>query len=162
MHLTIQELLAYTDEERRRWESWFRDNGDEMFETPIAGPLETTIGQLVMHIFGGELRVVQFLRNEPTVKYRNLPSRGIAEVFGMGIRSRQAMRDFVAGLAPADWDRIVEFPDGGGSIRATVRKAIAHICIHEIRHWAQIATLVRERGFAPPGDHDLLLSSALE
>ena len=162
MHLTIAELLAYTAEERNRWERWFRENGDEMFQMPISGPIETTIGQLVMHIFGGELRVVQFLRNEPTVKYRNLPNRGIAEVFGMGIKSRQAMRDFVEDLAPADWDRVVEFPSGENSIRATVRKAVAHILIHEIRHWAQIARLVRERGFVPPGDHDLLMSAALD
>lgn len=162
MHLTIPELLAYTAEERNRWERWFRENGDEMFQTPIAGGAETTIGQLVMHIFGGELRIIQFLRNEPTVKYRNLPCQNIAEVFGMGIKSRQAMLDFVDSMAGADWERVVEFPSGDKPIRATVRKAVAHVCVHEIRHWAQIARLVRERGFAPPGEHDLLFSSALD
>jgi len=42
------------------------------------------------------------------------------------------------------------------------RWAVANALIHEVRHWAQAATIVREHGMAPPGDHDLILSHALD
>ncbi len=162
MHLTIAELMAYTAEERERWEAWFRSHGDEVLSMPIAGTLETTIGQLVMHVFGPELRYVQRLRNEPQVDYRALPHGCVEAVFGFGLKTRQAMREFIAGLAPEDWDRTMEYPVRDFRITATVRKTICHVYIHEIRHWAQIARLVRERGFEPPGNHDLLMSAALD
>jgi uncharacterized damage-inducible protein DinB len=44
----------------------------------------------------------------------------------------------------------------------TPRKFVFHILFHEIRHWAQIATALRNAGFVPPGDHDLFYSSAME
>lgn len=37
-------------------------------------------------------------------------------------------------------------------------KLIAHILIHEIRHFAQKAVVVHQNGLAPRGDHDLLFS----
>jgi uncharacterized damage-inducible protein DinB len=162
MHLTVAELMAYTAEERARWEDWFRANGDEVFSMPIAGTMETSIGQLVMHVFGPELRYVQRLRNEDQTDYRALPHGSVEAVFGFGLQSRSAMRDFIDGLAAADWDRVMEYPVRNFWVRASIRKTICHVYIHEIRHWAQIARLVRERGFEPPGNHDLLMSSALE
>jgi uncharacterized damage-inducible protein DinB len=44
----------------------------------------------------------------------------------------------------------------------TPRKMLFHVLFHEVRHWAQIALAVRLGGFEPPGNHDLLFSSALE
>jgi uncharacterized damage-inducible protein DinB len=162
MHLTVRELMSYTAEERGRWERWFRENGDEMLVTPIAGPRETTIGQLVMHIFGAELNFAQRLRYEPVTAYRGLPSGSVDAVFGYGMKSRQTMREFVEGLAQGDWERVLEFAIDEWQPRVTVRKAVCHVYIHEIRHWAQVASLARERGFAPPDEDDLLFSGALE
>jgi uncharacterized damage-inducible protein DinB len=42
-------------------------------------------------------------------------------------------------------------------LQATPRKIVAHILIHEIRHWAQIATLLRLNGIVPEF-HDFLFS----
>ncbi len=162
MHLTIAELMTYTAEERGRWEVWFRANGEEVLSMPIAGGMETTVGQLVMHVFGPELRYVQRLRREVETDYRALPHGSVEAVFGFGIKTRNAMREFIAGLAPEDWDQVMEYTVRDFRISATIRKTICHVYIHEIRHWAQVARLVRERGFEPPGNHDLLMSAALE
>jgi uncharacterized damage-inducible protein DinB len=43
----------------------------------------------------------------------------------------------------------------------TPRKLLFHILLHEMRHWAQIALAIRLAGFEPPGNHDLLYSTAL-
>jgi hypothetical protein len=162
MHITVDELLRYTDEERGRWENWFAENSEDLLSTPIAGDRETTIGGLIVHIFGPELRSVQRLRGEALSEYRGRPCATLAEVFGFGIATRQALRGYLAQVGPSDWNRVVDFSLGPNHARATVRKIVLSSLFHEVRHWAQIARLVRERGFAPPEDHDLLTSAALE
>src|SRR5579859_2412005 len=161
MHLAVEELLVYTDEERQRWEGWFRDNGEDLLKVPIQSDRESTIGALILHIFGPELRYVQRLKGELLTEYRHRPCHHIDELFGFGIESRKALRRFVAQAGPEDWIRMIEFDIGGRLQRVTARKVVSHVLIHEIRHWAQVARLLRERGFVPPGNHDLLTSSAL-
>jgi uncharacterized damage-inducible protein DinB len=161
MQLSVEELLHYTEEERQRWEHWFRENGEEMLKMPLAGESETTVGALILHIFGPELRYVQRLRNETLSEYRGRPCEHVDEIFGFGLRTRKSMRDFVRTAKPEEWARVLEFNIAGRAYRATVRKIVLHALLHEVRHWAQMARIMRDRGFAPPGDHDLLTSSAL-
>ncbi len=162
MHITIEELLRYTDEERARWENWFAENSEDLLSTPIAGDRQNTIGSLIVHIFGPELRAVQRLRGEVLTDYHGRPGTTLAEVFGFGIATRQALRGYIFQVSASDWNRVVDFSLGPNHARATVRKIVTASLIHEVRHWAQIASLVRERGFVPPEDHDLLTSAALE
>jgi uncharacterized damage-inducible protein DinB len=161
MQLGLNELVRYTDEERSRWEMWFRENGPDLLRMPIAGR-DATVGALILHIFGPELRYVQRIAGDPVTEYRGLPSKTVEEVFGFGIETRRALRQFFARAKPEDWDRQIDLHLAQGPQQATVRKLIGHVLIHEIRHWAQIARIMRERGFEPPGGHDLLMSSALE
>ena len=48
----------------------------------------------------------------------------------------------------------------GFHLRGTARKLVVHILVHEVRHWAQAAVVVRQDGLAPPGDHDLCFSES--
>jgi uncharacterized damage-inducible protein DinB len=161
MHLTVEELIHYTDEERARWEKWFGENGEDLLKMPLTGDRENSVGALVMHIFGPELRYIQRLKDEPLTEYRARPCSTVDQVFGFGLESRRALRDYVLGLKPEDWARSVRLQIAGHERTATVRKIILHALLHEVRHWAQIARIMRERGFAPPGGHDLLMSEAL-
>lgn len=162
MYITVKELLRYTDEERDRWDRWFQSNGDAMLAMPLVGDREPTVGRLILHIFGPELRFVERLRNDRLTDYRALPASSVEAVFGFGLKARQTMRDFIAGLSADDWQRIVEFDVASQQIRASVRKVVLHALIHELRHWSQIARVMSERGFTPPSGGDLLLSDALE
>jgi uncharacterized damage-inducible protein DinB len=161
MQLTATELLQYTDEERERWERWFRENGEELLRMPIAGQDERTAGALILHIFGPELTYVQLIRGETRSNYRGRRCERVDELFGFGIETRKAMRELVENLGPEEWTRVVEFAIGGRTFRASVRKVVFHALIHEIRHWAQVARIMRDHGFEPPEDHDLLWSTAL-
>jgi uncharacterized damage-inducible protein DinB len=161
MHLTVEELIHYTDEERARWEKWFRENGDDMLNMPIAGEQENSVGKLILHIFGPELRYIQRLRDEPLSEYRGRPSGTVDQVFGFGLESRRVLRDYVRNLKPDEWARTVHLKIGSLERSASVRKIILHALLHEVRHWAQMARIMRDRGFAPPGRHDLLMSEAL-
>ena len=161
MQITVDELIRYTDEERARWEQWLGENGAELLSMPIVGEGQATIAALIMHIFGPEMRYIERISERPLTEYRGRPSGTIPEVFGFGLESRKTLRDFVSGLKSEDWDRTVELNFGGGPFHPTIRRIVLHILIHEIRHWAQIARIMRERGFAPPGQHDLIWSDAV-
>lgn len=161
MHLSVEELLHYTDEERERWEKWFRENGEDLLRMPVTGDYDTTVGAMILHMFGPELRYVQRLRGEPLTEYRGRPCHHIDEVFGYGMETRKQMRSFVHHAKPEDWEQVHELDIAGQRRSASTRKIILHALLHEIRHWAQVARMMRERGFAPPGGHDLLMSSAL-
>ena len=60
------------------------------------------------------------------------------------------------------WGKTHEVEGRGFHLEGPARKLIAHILVHEIRHWAQIALAVRLAGLEPPGDHDLFYSNAMK
>jgi uncharacterized damage-inducible protein DinB len=69
--------------------------------------------------------------------------------------------EFIRSASDTDLDRTLEIHYRGQHVTFTARKLSFHMLFHEIRHWAQIATAVRNAGFSPPGFHDLLFSSAM-
>ncbi|HEV2763796.1 MAG TPA: DinB family protein [Pyrinomonadaceae bacterium] len=161
MHLTLDELIAYTDEERAKWERWFDAHGEAApLKLLPAGDLHASLGAFVLHVFGPEHHYVQFLRGDfDFVDLSRVRTDDAAALFDFGRRGREQLRAWVHAATPEDWERRVEpreeFP-------VPARKIIAHVLLHEVRHWAQIAALVRHHGLAPPGDHDLLFSAALK
>ena len=159
MHLTLEELIAYTDEERAKWERWFAAHGERPLALPLPGGSHPSVGALVLHIFGPESQYLQFLRGDELTNYTTRPTDRAGALFEFGREARERTRAFVASARPEDWSRTVEpreeFP-------VSARKIVAHVLLHEIRHWAQIAAAVRAHGLAPPGDHDLLFSHALK
>src|SRR5436305_8339854 len=136
MQLTVEELIHYTDEERGRSEEWFRENGADLLRMPLKGEHDATVGALLLNIFGPELRYVQRLREEPLTDYRGRPCATVDQVFGFGLESRRALRDYVRGLKPDEWSRTVRFEIEGKAYRPTVRKVILHALVREVRQWA--------------------------
>lgn len=49
-----------------------------------------------------------------------------------------------------------------GTQRASARKLVAHILLHGLHTWAQLATVVRLHGIATGWRHDLLMNGALD
>ena len=159
MQLTIDELIGYTDEERLKWENWFATKGDETLKLSLYNADHARVGALILHIFGPELQYLQFIRNEDLTDYTSMPVERADELFAFGRRSREVLRAWCAGATPEEWERAFEPQEG---LRVSARKIVAHVLMHEIRHWAQLALGMRQHDLAPPGDHDLLFSRAVE
>jgi uncharacterized damage-inducible protein DinB len=84
----------------------------------------------------------------------------IDEIFRFGAESRSELREFIATSPHDQWDVPQEFKIINSSISATPRKIVMHVVLHEVRHWAQVATLLRLNGL--PGDfHDFLFSPVM-
>jgi uncharacterized damage-inducible protein DinB len=47
-------------------------------------------------------------------------------------------------------------------VKASRRKLLAQALTHSMRHWAQIATFLRQQGLKQEWNHDFLLSNAME
>ena len=166
MHLTINELLDYTDEERAKWEGWFAAHGNDPLKFAVPMDVHPTIGALILHCFWAELFYANWIRGDILTEERmkkqseSLSADKADAVFAFGHATRKSMRESTSGLTEEDWDHTHELEMRGVRLEGTARKLIAHILVHEIRHWAQVAVTVRQNDLAPPGEHDLCFSKS--
>ncbi len=161
--LDLNELLRYTDWERRKWENGFRQQGDAVLQISAGSHGDgrfQQVGELVKHIFSAEKRYVERLSGRPLTDTATLPHDRIEPLFAFGSASRNSLKQFMEQLPSAEWDRPEHLQILNYSLTATPRKVVVHVLMHEIRHWAQIATLLRLHGI-PAEFHDFLFSPAL-
>lgn len=160
--LSLDELLAYTDEERGKWRKWFAAHPAAMDVRVQPDGRFATVGALVDHIFLVECRHLARLQQQPVPDASGVKAGDIDALFAYAARTRDALRTFALKLDEVDAAKPRDFVVQSGAVRMTPRKLLLHIGLHEIRHWAQIALGVRQAGLDPPGNHDLFYSSALD
>ncbi len=154
-------LIGYTDWERQKWHDWLGRHR-EALKTSMGPHAENqTVGELVRHIFSSEKRYVERLSGEPLTEPGTIPNDRLDVIFEFGRKSRQCLKDYVEGLPAPNWDILMDFEVVGRCLRATPRKIIIHVLTHEIRHWAQIATVFRMNGFKGDDSHDFVSSPML-
>lgn len=160
---SFDELIEYTDWERGKWHDWLRQRGDDALATstgPHGDGRFQTIGDLVRHIFSAEKRYIDRLSNRPLTDPATISNSSVEALFEFGAQSRGDLEKFVKEFPAQDWDVSQEFNFMGNYLKATPRKLVDHVLIHEIRHWAQIGTMFRLNGIT--GEmHDFLLSPVL-
>ena len=161
LSLTFDELLRYTSAERDRWRRWFVAHPDAMDVVVQPGGRLPTVGKLIDHIFFAERRILQRLTDTPLSQSTGLTGNNAPPLFDYGASVRRELEQYVADLDGDVADEIRSFEIGERQWPMTSRKLLFHILIHEIRHWAQIALAVRLAGFEPPGEHDLIFTTAL-
>ncbi len=74
------------------------------------------------------------------------PVDNLEALFQFGHESRRELKDFVEAFPSEKWDVPFEFKLMNSVLRVTPKKIIVHVLVHEMRHWAQIATLLRLNG----------------
>ena len=159
--LTLDELLAWTEEERGKWEPWFAKH-PETLNIPLKGDRFGTIGGLVGHIFEAEWRQAHRLTGAPVPERKDPPNAPLAQIFASGRAGRKLFREAIAGMKGDQWNDILAFETPMGALTVSKRKLALHLPLHETRHWAQIARTVREHDIAPPGKHDLMFSGVIK
>jgi uncharacterized damage-inducible protein DinB len=159
----LNELMEYTEWQRSKWYETLRQRGDSVLAISAGehgdGRFQS-MGDLVKHIFSAEKRYVERLSNRPLTDPASIPNDSIAGLFEFGGRSRKDLKEFVEAYPAGDWDMPQDFHVANNFLRATPRKIIVHVLMHEIRHWAQIGTMLRLNGVSG-GFHDFLFSPAL-
>ena len=161
--LKVDELLEFTAWERSEWRSFLLKHGTPALEL-AAGPHGDgrfqTVGDLIRHIFGAEIRYVERLTDRSLTDAASIPD-DVEALFAFGLRTRKELTGLLAGFPDGLWNTPRDFKILEHNIRATPKKIVMHVLLHEIRHWAQIATLLRLNGLVPPF-HDFLFSPVLD
>jgi uncharacterized damage-inducible protein DinB len=161
--VSLIELIEFTDWERSAWHDWLRERGDKVLAFSLGphgdGRMQN-IGDLVKHIFIAEKHHVERLSDRLLTDTNLIPNDSVEGLFRFGQRSRKDLRDFVETRPAEDWEDSREFEIMGKIVSVTPRKFIVHILTHEIRHWAQVATMLRLNGLTG-GFPDFLFSPVM-
>jgi uncharacterized damage-inducible protein DinB len=160
--ITFSELLRYTDGETRRWHSWMAEQPAAILDESLGEGRIGTIRELLVHVFAVELRYAQRLLDEPVTSFESLPRDSLDAIFAIGAEGRRKLAGYLSTDPAPDLDRLLTFQTlTAGTQSGSARKIVAHSILHGIRHWAQIAMVLRQRGYPPQWFHDVLMSDAL-
>jgi uncharacterized damage-inducible protein DinB len=156
--LTYGVLLEVTSTEHHRWRDWFVEY-PKAWVVPFATGRMATIGGVVLHIFGVELRYAQRLLDQEVTAWEEFRQTSVDEVFELGDNARGQLVHFLTTAPEKELDRVLTFQTlTAGTISASKYKIASNIFLHDIRHWGQIATVLRQNGFVDQWPHDMLLS----
>jgi uncharacterized damage-inducible protein DinB len=157
--LRYETLLELTSAEHHRWNQWFLEH-PAAWSVPFATGRMATIGQLVLHIFAVELRYTQRLLDQEVTRWEDLSETSIEDVFELGDNARAQLVQFLTTAPESELDRVLAFETlTAGTVAASKHKIASNIFLHDIRHWGQIATVLRQHGYTDQWPHDLLLSA---
>ena len=161
--LTIRELLDYTAAETRHWHHWLAAQSPDVLDLPVGVGRTATVRGLIHHIIVVERRYTDRLRGEPVTTYESVPSDTLDALFAAFDDTRARLDAWLASASDADLAQRLEFQTlSAGTLTGSARKVLVHLLLHGVRHWAQLATALRQQGHATDWPHDILMSDALE
>lgn len=152
-----RDLLAYQLGETRRWLAWLADRPAAQAARIGEGRL-ATVRDTVVHIVGVDLRYAQRLRGLTTTGFEALQDESWSGLVAHAERAAALLDAWLADATPANLERELVFQTlSAGTLTATARSVIMHTLVHGTRHWAQIATFLRQQGHVQDWRHDYLL-----
>ncbi len=161
--ISFGELLDWNESETKKWRAWFEDQPAAVLEVPVQIAQTKNVREFLLHIFAVELRYAQRLNREEVSSYESLPSGSVAELFAIGERARAGLRKYLGSTTDEELKSVQEFQTrSAGTLRASQRKIFAHAMLHSVRHWAQLATALREAGYDTKWMKDFLASEVME
>jgi uncharacterized damage-inducible protein DinB len=160
--LSFAEMLDANERETAKWQSWFERQPSKILDIPLDIALAKDVREFLLHIFAVELRYAERLTGSTVTEYEALPTGSVQELFGIGDSARGLYREYLSRATDGDLVTVMEFPTRtAGVLRATKRKMFAHAMLHGVRHWAQLATALREKGQGTDWPHDFLFSDVM-
>lgn len=152
--LTADEMLAWLDATSAKWRALIEEH-PEILAMPCDVMGCGTVGQLLQHIVAVELRYADQLSGRPPTEYAAIAFDSAAAIYATHERAVTMYRELLA--SGVDWDGNFEFVTRSlGPMRATRKTVLFHALLHAIRHYAQLATLVRQHGIKPGWQMDYL------
>jgi uncharacterized damage-inducible protein DinB len=159
--LTVIELLQWNDETAQHWKALFATHPEALdFDCDVYGV--TNVRGLLRHMFAVETRYAQRLSDQPVTPLAEIPDGSAEELFALHDRAVAIYRTLLADDS-VNWEEQLEFVTlSAGTLHASRKKVMLHLLLHGIRHYAQLATLVRQHGVKPDWYMDFLMSRAIE
>ena len=156
--LSAEELLAWNEKTATGWRQLFVHH-PELLTQPcdIAGA--KTVAELLQHIVAVQLRYGERLAGLPVSDYANVPFDSVESIYATHDRATKIFQQLLA--SDIDWNESIEFPTRSmGQLRSNRKTILFHALLHGIRHYAQLASLVRQYGVKPDWPMDYLFMHA--
>lgn len=160
--VSFREMLAYTGAETERWYAWMKEQPPEVLEVRIGEASRETVRDMIGHIFAVELRYAQRLLGQPVTSYEELGMDSVDALWRIHADARRTFRAYLDAMPPGERERQMTFQTRTmGELSASAHKIVMHTFLHGIRHWAQIATALRQAGYRQDWEHDWLMCDAV-
>ena len=153
--LSASEVMAWLETTSTNWRALIEEH-PEILALPCDVMGTGTVGALLQHIVAVEVRYAEQLSGLPVTEYAEIPYDSAAAIYATHERAMKMYRELLA--SDLDWDAKFEFVTRSlGTLRASRKTILFHALMHAIRHYAQLATLVRQHGIKPGWQMDYLM-----
>jgi uncharacterized damage-inducible protein DinB len=147
LSLSGTEMMAWVDATSEGWRQLLEEH-PEVLALPCDVAEVTTAGELLRHIVAVELRYAERLAELPVTDYAAIPFHSAEAIYTTHARAMELLR--VQLNSDVNWVEQIEFVTRRlGPARSSRKTVFFHALLHSIRHYAQLATLVRQHGVKP-------------
>lgn len=151
--LSAEDLLAWVDRTAVGWRDLIVEH-PQVLSLPCDIMNVCTVGGLLQHITAAQLRYAERLAGLPITEYSGIPFHSAQVIHSVHQRSVALFRELL--VREFDWTERIEFTTRSGQALSSRRTILFHALFHSIRHYAQLATLVRQQGINPAWPMDFL------
>jgi uncharacterized damage-inducible protein DinB len=156
--LTADEILAWLETTSTNWRALIEAH-PEILAMPCDVMGVSTVGELLQHIVAVELRFAERLAGLPATDYAAIAFDSAEAIYSTHDRAVSLLREQLD--SEVNWDEPMEFKTRSmGLLRSTRKTAIFHAMLHGVRHYAQLATLVRQHGIKAGWPMDYMFMGA--
>jgi uncharacterized damage-inducible protein DinB len=158
--LSGAEVLQWVDETSTQWFKFIAED-PAILALPCDIMNVKSVAELLQHIVAAELRYAQRLAGLEITPYEQIPYGSVEELATTHRRSYELYTQMLRSPEIA-WTEEIDFVTrSAGTLRFSRRKMFFHAQLHGIRHYAQLATLVRQHGYKPGWQMDIMATKAM-
>lgn len=156
--ITAEEMLAWLEKTATNWHALVEAH-PEILDMPCDVREVSNAGGLLQHIVAVELRYAERLAGLPTSDYAAIAFDSPHAIYVTHQRAVELFRQQLE--TDVDWNEQMEYSTRSlGMLRSSRKAVFFHAILHSIRHYAQLATLVRQHGISPGWPMDYLFMDA--
>ena len=150
-----EELMEWLEATSSGWRKLAAEH-PRMLAFPCDVRGTSNVAELLQHIVAVDLRFAERLHGQPTTEYSAISTSSAETIYAFHDQAMKLLRELL-GRNDVAWEESIEcVTRSAGAVCATRRVILVHALMHSIRHYAQLATLVRQHGIAPDWPMDYL------
>ncbi len=161
--ISFADLLRYNESEAAKWRAWFESQPLELLDVPFGNAAKRmeNVREMIRHIFLTESVYACILNGDSWEGWNQFPHESVDDLFAIGNQSRAGLTRYLAQATDSDMSSVLTLAAGEFTVSGSARKFLTHTFVHSMRHWAQLATVLRQHGHETSWPHDLVLSDAI-
>jgi uncharacterized damage-inducible protein DinB len=142
------EMIAWLERTSAGWRDLLQTH-PEALALPCDIRETHTVSELLQHIVAVELRFAERLSDLPQTGYDDIPLDSAASLFATHDRAMNLLASLQS-HHQGWWQESIQFTTrSAGALAAPRTTVFFHLLLHSIRHYAQLATLLRQHSIAP-------------